>query len=301
MGMANTARVFPRKTEATPTDELAFVNCPPPLLTLPEIDEVHISVAFTYDIPRAEELAYQWEVVGVPIRVGGPAYNEPGGEFIPGRYLKYGYTVTSRGRPNRCWFCKVPEREGGVLRELPIKDGWNILDDNLLACSEDHIRMVFSMLAKQPQRPIFSGGLEAKLLRPWHVEELYNVRTKRMYFAYDTPDDLEPLFTAGKLLRAGGFTPQSHKAACYVLIGYPGDNTNLAEIRLLSAWDAGFWPYAMLYRDTDSPSAKMYITSRRGKLQPVSQEWQKFYRNWSRPEIVGAQLQQIEPLWMEDY
>jgi hypothetical protein len=38
-------RVFPRKTTATPTDDLAFVNCTPPFYA--EADEVHISVAFT--------------------------------------------------------------------------------------------------------------------------------------------------------------------------------------------------------------------------------------------------------------
>lgn len=80
------ARVFPRKTAATPDDPLAFFGLPP-MLALPEIDEVHVSVTFTYDKPKAEALAYQWEIVGVPVKVGGPAYNDPAGEFTPGLYL----------------------------------------------------------------------------------------------------------------------------------------------------------------------------------------------------------------------
>ena len=52
-------RVFPRKTKATPDDDLVFVNTPPPLF-LPEIDEIHVSVTFTWGIQRAEELAYEW-------------------------------------------------------------------------------------------------------------------------------------------------------------------------------------------------------------------------------------------------
>lgn len=71
------ARVFPRKTKASPDDALAFFG-PPPRLGLPEIVEVHISVAFTYDMDIAEELAYQWEDVqetreykGLPWRVHG--------------------------------------------------------------------------------------------------------------------------------------------------------------------------------------------------------------------------------------
>lgn len=83
------ARVFPRKTKATPDDELCFFGGPP-LLDLPEIDRVEISVTFTYDKKAAEDLAYQWEVVGVPVKVGGPAYNDSGGNFEPGKYLKYG-------------------------------------------------------------------------------------------------------------------------------------------------------------------------------------------------------------------
>ena len=51
------ARVFPRRTSMTPTDDLAFVDCPPPLLALPEIDEVHVSVAFSWDMQKAEQLA----------------------------------------------------------------------------------------------------------------------------------------------------------------------------------------------------------------------------------------------------
>lgn len=109
--MSRIARVFPRRTSMTPTDILAFVDCPPPLLAMPEVDEVHVSVAFTWDIPKAEWLAKQWEQLGVPVKMGGPAFNQPGGEFVPGLYVKEGATITSRGCPNHCWFCAVPKRE----------------------------------------------------------------------------------------------------------------------------------------------------------------------------------------------
>ncbi len=67
------ARVFPRQTSATPTDSMAFFDVPP-MLGLPEIDEVHVSVAFTWDLAKAEWLAHQWEIVGVPVKIGGPAF-----------------------------------------------------------------------------------------------------------------------------------------------------------------------------------------------------------------------------------
>lgn len=268
------ARVFPRRTKATPDDPLAFTG-PPPKEGLPDFDEVHVSVAFTYDLAKAYELAEQWVKTGVPVRMGGPAFQEPGGDFVPGMYLKSGYVITSRGCPNRCWFCSVPKREGGKLRELPITDGWNVLDDNLLACSETHIRAVFDMLMRQKEKPLFTGGLEARLLRSWHVELLRKSKAKRVYFAYDTPDDYAPLVDAGRLLREGGITRASHRASCYVLIGYPGDTMEAAEKRLRDTWRAGFIPFAMLYRDEKGI---------------VNREWGKFQRMWLKPNIVTARL-----------
>lgn len=268
------ARVFPRKTEATPDDLLAFVGYPPD--SAPEIDEIHISVAFTYDIPKAERLYKAWSEFGMPVKMGGPAFGEPGGEFTPGMYLKQGYTITSRGCNNKCWFCSVWRREG-PLRELPIKNGWNILDDNFLGCGDNHIHKVFGMLSRQPQKPIFTGGLEAKLLRPWHVDLFKQSKTTRMYFAYDTPDDYEPLVEAGKLLRAGNITQASHVAACYVLIGYKGDTFEKTEKRLVDTIKAGFFPYSMLYKDKDGNT---------------DEAWSRFQREWTRPQIVACKVAQ---------
>ena len=270
------ARVFPRRTKATPDDALAFTDAPP-ILELPEIDEVHVSATFTYDKPRAEALAYQWEMVGVPVKVGGPAYDDTGGEFKPGTYLKRGYTITSRGCNNKCWFCMASKREG-KLREMEIKDGWDILDNNLLQCSEAHIRAVFKMLKRQPHRPKFTGGLEAKELKPWHCELLREAHPERMYFAYDTPDDYEPLVQAGKMLMDAGVTPQSHVMACYNLIGYKGDTFDKAQARLEQTINAGFMPYAMLYRDEKGQ---------------IDRDWARFQREWLRPAIVSKKFGEV--------
>lgn len=268
------ARIFLRRTTATPDDPLAFTSPPPKIL--PDIDAVHVSVAFTYDMEKAEQLAEAWHKTGLPVLMGGPAMGEPGGEFVSGRYLKQGYVITSRGCDNHCWFCSVPKREGG-LRELPIKDGFNVLDDNLLACSEKHIREVFEMLKRQPETPVFTGGFEAKLLKSWHVDLLREVKPKRMYFAYDTPDDYEPLLQAGRLLRDGGITKASQAARCYVLIGYDGDTMEKAEKRLHDAWAAGFFPFAMLYRNEKGE---------------VREDWKQFQRLWARPQIINQKLKE---------
>lgn len=270
------ARVFPSRTSMTPTDELAFIDCPPPMLALPEIDEVHVSVTFSWDVAKAERLAEAWRAVSVPVKMGGRAFRDKGGAFVPGMYLKPGAVITSRGCNNCCWFCEAWRIEGPA-RELPITEGWNVLDNNILGCSEAHIRDVFAMLARQPNKPIFTGGLEAKILKPWHAEALASVKPERMYFAYDTPDDYEPLVEAGKMLRAAGISAASHRAGCYVLIGYKGDTFDKAEARLADTIKAGFMPYAMLYRDAQ------------GK---TDLQWRRFQREWLRPEIVATKAKQ---------
>ena len=113
----------------------------PGLFIPDDISEIHISVTFTWDLLEAERLAEAWSRYG-NVKIGGPATGMRGEAFTPGLYLKQGYTITSRSCHNHCWFCSVPKREG-FLRELPITDGWNLLDNNILASSEKHIRAVF--------------------------------------------------------------------------------------------------------------------------------------------------------------
>jgi len=261
-------RVFPRKTSATPNDQDVRIDCEPGLFD--ECDKVHISVVFTWDLKRAEELEKAWSNVA-PVYMGGPAfgYNKflPSGDFTPGLYVKNGYTITSRGCPNRCWFCSVWKREGGI-RELPIHAGSNLLDDNILACSDQHINAVFDMAEKN--KPFqFTGGLEAKLLKRWHVERLAKIKPSQIFFAYDTPDDLEPLIQAGKLLKEYGFS--FRQLRCHVLMGCPNDTIEKAEKRLWQTVDAGFMPSAMVYRDQS------------GKKNT---EWSKFQRAWQRPVLI---------------
>ena len=271
--MKKIARVFPQRTNATPDDELAFTSGPPS--TPIDVDEVHVSCTFTYDIDLAETLAEEWSAAGYAVSIGGPAYDDRGAEFTPGRYLKPGYTITSRGCDNKCWFCSVPKREG-TIRELDIKEGHVLQDSNLLACSEDHISAVFDMLDRQNSRTIFSGGLEAKRLDNWHVSRLWNLRPSRMFFAYDTPDDLEPLIEAGKKLRYADFT-RSH-LSCYVLMGYPRDTIDNAVKRMEQTWNAGFLPTAMLLKNTQ------------GSDMSDDKEWRSLQRTYMRPAATKAQF-----------
>jgi hypothetical protein len=266
------ARVFPRKTKASPDDAMAFFG-PPPFDV--EADEVHVDVTFTYDKQYGEELAKQWERVA-PVKISGIAYGDLTLEFIPGRYIKPGYTFASRGCPRRCWFCGVWKRIPQAT-PIPITDGWNLLDDNLLACPEPHVRAVFDMLRRQDRRVEFTGGLEALSLQDYQVDLLAGLKPRpKCYFAYDPGDPFETLQSAAKRMLEAGFTQASHRLMVYVLIGYPKDTMALAEIRLQQMLSIGFTPYAMLWQP-ETPSAEKW------KLGP---EWKRFQRTWLRPAII---------------
>ena len=268
------ARVFPRKTHGTPRDELAFIGDPG--LFPPEVDEVHVSVAFTWDRKEGERLAEAWKRIA-PVKLGGPAFGDVGEDFIPGMYLREGYVITSRGCPNNCWFCMASRREG-KLKELPIHEGWIVQDNNLLACSEKHIRAVFDMLRCQPQRAVFTGGIEAARLKRWHVDLFMKLNPKRIFFAYDEPADYAPLAEAGRMLKEAGFTLRGRKRACYVLCGSPSDTFEKAETRCREAALLGFWPFAMVYRDEKGIADKA---------------WRRFQKMWCRPAITSVKIKDI--------
>lgn len=267
------ARVFPRRTNMSPADELAFFGPPTIEAMAMDIDEVHISVTFTWDLEKADDLFEAWQMLGVPVEVGGPAFDDRMGDFTPGMYLKKGMIVTSRGCTKDCWFCSVPKCAHGVIRELPIQDGWNILDDNILGTSESHFRGVIDMLKRQPERAVFSGGLEPGLLQPWQAELLRSINPKTMYTAYDTKDDYEPLRQMARLLREAGFSEKAHSVKCYALCGYEGDSFEEAQKRMEQIMGLGFLPFAMLFRD---------------ETGATSPEWRRFQREWAAPVIVGS-------------
>lgn len=264
-------RVFPRRTKATPTDELAFVGDPP--LFRPDADEVHVSTAFTWDKPEAERLARAWEAY-YPGRVnlGGPAFEADGGDFIPGRYLRHGYVITSRGCPNRCPWCLVWRREGGI-RELPIRDGWDVQDNNLLACSDAHIEQVFDMLGAQGRRVRFTGGLEAERLTDARIEQLRSLSIEELFVAYDARPRWAATEAAILRLRSAGLSLR--QVRCYVLCGFGGDTPAEAEARLEHVLRVGSLPFAMLYQPAD-------------KYIEYPRDWRALQRKWTRPAAMLA-------------
>ena len=257
-------RVFPARNKWTPDDELAFVGDPPLFRPADRTIPVRISVTFSWHRKEAERLAQGWSAFYNDVKLGGPAYGDPGGEFTPGRFLKRGCTITSRGCPKKCGWCVVPSREGQI-RELEIKPGWIVQDNNLLACSERHVRAVFDMLRGQKRSISFNGGLDKHFLKSWHREMFDSIPIDELWFACDTANDLPYLERAAKILK--GIPLQ--KLRCYTMIGYDSESLEDAEARIKTVFSLGFMPFCQLYQPDET------------KIYPL--EWRKVHRKWSRP------------------
>lgn len=278
------ARVFPRRTKATPVDRLAFVGGPPD--EIPEgLTSVRVSVTFTWDLEEAFALAAAWRrAAGVPVLVGGPAAGTPGDAFEPGMFLRPGYTITSRGCPKSCWFCFVHQREGRT-RLLPIRPGFDVLDDNLLACPRHHVEAVFDMLHQQRQRARFTGGIDPSLIRDWSATALVGLHPDAVFLAYDEPEEW-PLVRRGiDLLLGAGMPTRGKRLRCYVLCAYPGDSIGAAENRCRQVFDLGVVPFPMIWRPESGDRS--------------SSDWRKFARRWCRPAAVRFPPEAEAPQKME--
>lgn len=275
-------RVFPRRTNLTPTDEYAFYDVPG--MFIPNHDEVHICTVFTWDIKRGEWLRDSWQDhTDKPVKLGGPIYGDYHDDFIPGMYLKPGVTFTSRGCNNQCGFCLVPSREGKLRELTPIHPGNIVQDNNFMQCSKEHRRKTYDML--KTQRNIeFSGGIEAARLTEWDVEQMRGLRVKQIFLACDTKAAIKSLEKAVKMLHAGGFdlTKQGeaarNKIRSYVLVG---DNRQENEERLKRVYEIGALPFAQLFKP----------------IEPItySKEWTRFERTWQRPAATRACMKGSTP------
>ena len=271
--MIKIARVFPTRTSMSPVDEDSYYG-QPGLFVSQGYKEIHISVAFTWDIEKANWLKEQWEMIA-PVKIGGPAIDgEPTNGFVSGMYLKKGITITSRGCPNRCPWCFV----NTPIKELDLISVGNVIqDNNILACSKSHLDKVFQMLSRQHSIR-FLGGLESKYIKYNIVERLRSLNIKELWLSYDHDGAIYDLTKASYLLRKYF---KRYKLRCYVLIGFRKDTIKKAEKRLVKAWELGFLPFAMLYRN------------KQGDYPKPEKEWRHFQRTWTRPAAIATKIKEL--------
>lgn len=165
------------------------------------------------------------------------------------------YGFLSRGCPRGCGFCIVGEKEGRKTRAVAdLSEFWTgekeikLLDANLLACP-DWERLLLQ-LAESRAMVDFTQGLDIRLVTPEKVKLLNRVKTKRLHFAWDNPeDDLTGYFERfAKLTDVKDY----RKRRVYVLVNY--NSTQEQDLyRIYTLRDMGFDPYVMVYEKPTAP------------------------------------------------
>lgn len=204
---------------------------------------LHISIPFTWDLPKVRADLKQKSMFWDNAVVGGPAVYLMPDFFNNLDHVKIGYdapgilqrvnplaTRTTTGCIRKCGFCGVrkfePEfKELHDWPDLPI-----ICDNNLLASSQPHFDKVIDRLKKWKWAD-FNQGIDSRLLTDYHASRLSEIKKPIIRLALDNmnyADQWENSFS--KLLNAG-IAKSNIKS--YVLIGFDSDP--------YEAWDRCEW------------------------------------------------------------
>ncbi|MBE3120315.1 MAG: hypothetical protein IMZ50_16380 [Candidatus Atribacteria bacterium] len=199
-----------------------------------QVDDVlYVSIPFTWNLPtvRAELQQGSWlwnrAVVGGPATRLMPDYlagvdGVTVGDTMPGILQRVNLlaTRTSIGCPRKCAFCgvRVFEPEFAELDDWP--DLPIICDNNLMACSLQHIERVCYRLAKW-EGVDFNQGLDARLMTDDHARLLAIIPKAKCRMSCDSIREQDDIAEAAGLMQAAGI-PKS-RMPIYALIAFDTD------------------------------------------------------------------------------
>lgn len=205
-------------------------------------DKIVVSTVFSWNAALFSGLEAMHQC---PIEIGGSGYDLAKAlphevEHIKPDYDLYGidYSMgfTSRGCPNRCPFCVVPEKEGRIRDHAPlgefVRDEHRkvmLLDNNFLASPA--WKRNLQDLIDRALKVNFNQGLDVRLLTEENAAMLaqvdysnHNWNDKRLIFAFDSLAISQKVIDGVTMLGDAGIKPRH--LMFYVLAGY---NTTFEE------------------------------------------------------------------------
>lgn len=200
------------------------------------------------------------------------------------------YGFLTRGCPNHCRWCVVPEKEGQIRPYMDIEDIISpdrrkavLMDNNILAAG-DYALDQLTKIIDLGIHVDFNQALDARLVNEENAKLLAKVKWIKslMRFGCDTPAQIESCERAISLIDEAGYT------GGYFFYTMLNDNfqesyqrvhhwreRNYELLRQKKAWR--FFPYAQPYRDPFNP----------GRGIP---QWQKYLANWTNKKMLFKKI-----------
>lgn len=204
---------------------------------------LYISIPFTWDLPRVQKYLYSYQPKFYDkIVIGGPAVQlMPEYLKLPSNVeIKYSMdnvlqivnkkaTRTTVGCPRKCKFCGIGKglinKNYTELRDFPVLP--IVCDDNFLASSRKHFDYVIDRLKGLKEKIDFNQGLDARLLKSYHIDRFSELKKPVMRFAWDHIGFEKHVLKAIEMCKKKGM----RDIRCYVLIGFE-DTPEDAQYRL---------------------------------------------------------------------
>jgi len=161
--------------------------------------------------------------------------------------MDYSVGFLTRGCPNKCEWCIVPDKEGDIRPDADISDFLRhdkavLLDNNVLA--HEHGTRQIEKIAKLGIKVDFNQGLDARLIDMPMARLLAKVKwLKPVRLACDTEGSMKYVHQAVAHMRLASVTPKAY--FCYMLV----KDVDEAHRRAEFLRGLGVDPFAQPYRD----------------------------------------------------
>lgn len=201
---------------------------------------------------------------------------QPDYSLYPTIDIKTSYGFLTRGCPNHCKWCIVPNKEGSIHPYMDINEVTQhgcrpnvvLMDNNILA-SDYGVSQIEKIVALK-YRIDFNQGLDARLVTPELARLLAGVRwIKRIRFGCDTLGQVADCECAIEQIRSAGYNGEFF-LYCIIM--------DFEEsYRRISHWrnEKKIVPFAQPYRDLNDPKQKI-------------PQWQKDMAHWANRREIYA-------------
>jgi hypothetical protein len=271
-------------------------------------DQVYASLIFEKTKPLAERLlevhptavvgGTGWDI-GLTLDDVGIATKKQDYSLYPKWSQSIGFT--QRGCRLRCPFCVVPRKEGEVRAEQTVAELWRgepwpreliLLDNDFFGAPQWRDRI--DEIRRGGFKVSFNQGINARFLDEETAAAIASVdyrddqmRTRRIYTAWDNLGDERRLFRGLELLVASGVRPK--QIMVYMLVGYwPGETHADRDHRRARLREFGAMPYPMPFvRTPELVGFQRWVIGAYDKRIP----WEDWYRARWRPERLGNSQQ----------